>query len=71
MNCRFGPKQTCKPLAELTPGANEIVCELEVIRPGEFDVQLHLYVDDQGAREIVFQIRGEATGSKTSANKAP
>jgi hypothetical protein len=62
VNCRFGLKQPDSELLEIPPGASEIPCELLVRGPGEFSSQLHLFVDDHGAREIIFTIQGTATG---------
>jgi hypothetical protein len=53
------------------PGLNEIVCELEPRKPGEFIYQLHLFVDDQGAREIVFTIHGTATAANSVIANEP
>jgi len=58
-------------LTELPPGPSEIVCELQVHQAGEFSSQLHLFVDDQGTREIVFTVRGKATAATTTANQYP
>jgi hypothetical protein len=71
MNCRFGPKRPDDSVPELSPGANNILCELEVYEVGEFSSQLHLFVDDQGAREIVFTVRGTANPGKPAANPEP
>jgi hypothetical protein len=70
MNCRFGPKQAYRDLAELAPGANAIGCELEV-GSGEFSAQLHVFVDDQGAREIIFMVHGHANGDQPTIKKDP
>lgn len=37
-----------------------IECTLVVPRPGPFEAQLHLYVDDHGLRDIPLTLRGEA-----------
>jgi hypothetical protein len=36
-------------------------CTVEVIQPGSFENQLHVFVDDLGLREFVLTIRGQAT----------
>jgi hypothetical protein len=37
-------------------------CTVEPIRPGSFENQLHVFVDDRGTREIVVMVRGTARG---------
>jgi hypothetical protein len=45
----------------LPSGATEqLVCILEANRPGPFEAQLHVFLDDEGLREIVLQVTGEA-----------
>ena len=39
---------------------SDFVCELHVLKAGEFASQIHLFVDDQGTREIVLSIHGTA-----------
>ena len=38
---------------------------MQVFRPGSFTNQLHVYVDDNGLREIVLTVRGEAQATGT------
>ena len=68
MNCRFGPKR--EP-AELPPGPSDLVCDLEIGEAGEFTTQLHLFVDDGGAREIVFTVHGTAGPKAVTAQAKP
>lgn len=35
---------------------------MEVIRPGRFQNQLHVFVDDLGLREFVVMVQGQGTG---------
>jgi hypothetical protein len=44
----------------LAPGITEIVCELEVINEGKFIAELHVFIDDQGTREITLSVNGIA-----------
>jgi hypothetical protein len=37
---------------------SEFVVELETMKPGEFGSQVHLFVDDNGTREIVLSVSG-------------
>jgi hypothetical protein len=46
----------------LPTGRSDFPCVLEIRGPGEFSAQLHLFVEDQGTREIIFTIRGTAAG---------
>jgi hypothetical protein len=41
-----------------------VVFEVHVDRAGELASQLHLFVDDDGTREIVLSVRGIAQASK-------
>jgi hypothetical protein len=68
VNCRFRAKRA--PLFVVPPGASEAIpCTVEVLRPGPFEDQMHLYYEDRGLREIVLKIRGEAGQSaQASAN---
>jgi hypothetical protein len=38
----------------------DLECILEAPRPGEFESQIHLYVDDMGLREIIMTVKGTA-----------
>jgi hypothetical protein len=42
-----------------------------VYEQGEFSSQLHLFVDDQGTREIVVTVRGKASASNSAAKAHP
>jgi hypothetical protein len=37
-----------------------LVCELEPVEPGEFASDIHLFVDANGAYEVVFSVHGIA-----------
>jgi hypothetical protein len=39
------------------------VAELETMGPGEFESQVHLFVDDNGTREIVLSVSGVTADS--------
>jgi hypothetical protein len=42
-------------------------CTLEVVRGGEFENQLHVYVNDAGVREIVLWVHGNTETAETEA----
>jgi hypothetical protein len=67
LNCGFGTKPDDYDLKELPPGRTEIPGVLTILGPGEFSYQFHLFVDDQGTREIVFTIHGTARASRGKA----
>jgi hypothetical protein len=46
--------------APLPPGVSEFVWEMEVEEPGDFAVELHLFVEDPSTREIRITVRGTA-----------
>jgi tRNA U34 5-carboxymethylaminomethyl modifying GTPase MnmE/TrmE len=48
-------------------------CDLTVLKPGRFAVQIHLYVDDAGLRESVLVIEGQGIerGEKPDQTAAP
>jgi hypothetical protein len=46
---------------EIPAGAvEELECVLDVPRAGEFNSQIHLYLDDLGLREIIILVEGKA-----------
>lgn len=47
-------------LAPLPPGVSEFVWEIEPEEPGDFAVELHLFVADPTTREITFTVHGTA-----------
>ena len=46
--------------APLPPGVSEFAWEMDVEEPGDFAVELHLFVEDPSTREITFTIHGTA-----------
>jgi hypothetical protein len=48
------------PFDVLMGAVEEIPCELTAIKPGPFESQLHVYLADDGLREIVLKVHGEA-----------
>ena len=47
-------------LAPLLPGVSEFVWEIEPEDPGDFAVEMHVYVADPFTREIDITVRGTA-----------
>jgi ATP-dependent Zn protease len=46
------------------PGATaDLECELDIVRPGHFETQVHLFLDDVGLREQIITIRGKAVAN--------
>lgn len=59
MRCRFGTKR--EPPYEIPAGATDTLdCTLEIVFAGQFENQLHVYVNDAGLREIVLKVHGKA-----------
>ena len=42
-------------------------CTLEVVSAGPFEGQIHVYYDDNGLREIVLKVYGEAAEKKAES----
>jgi hypothetical protein len=62
LNCSFGPKR--QDSFVLPPGAVEVVeCLIRATTPGEFDVELHLFVADPNTRDVVIHFYGTAQAS--------
>lgn len=67
MRCRFGTKH--EPPYEIAAGATDVLdCTLEVVRAGEFENQLHVYVNDAGLREIVLKVHGKVETAEAEAS---
>jgi hypothetical protein len=54
------------PFDILMGAVEEIPCEVTVIKPGPFESQLHVYLADDGLREIVLKVHGEAKAQNPS-----
>jgi hypothetical protein len=61
VNCRFGTKREA-PFEVAGRGTEKIICELATLRPGKFEGQMHVFLDDRGLREHVVMVRGETKG---------
>ena len=48
----------------MPPGITDFACQLHILAVGEFAGQIHLFVDDQGTREIILSVRGIAPAPK-------
>jgi hypothetical protein len=48
---------------EFSPGPTDLQAAVTPRRSGHFAYQLHIFVDDGGAREIVLHVNGSAVGS--------
>jgi hypothetical protein len=69
MNCSFGLKLVGGELKEIPPGRTELDCHLKTYSPGEFQGQIHIFVDDGGTREIVLFIRGTTVPGESPTKK--
>jgi hypothetical protein len=59
LNCRF--ESTRSSLFDVPPQGQELLeCELQAIRPGPFEGQFHVFVDDGSTRQIVLNVQGES-----------
>ncbi len=38
---------------------DELICTLVVLRPGPFEGQLHVFMEDDGLRETTLTVRGD------------
>ncbi len=63
LNCRFGLKRA-DDYSSVPAGASDLECSLQAYRPGPFNSQVHLFVDDGGTRELVFSVSGTARDGK-------
>jgi hypothetical protein len=44
---------------------------LDVLAPGPFQVQLHLFLDDGGFREVVLDVSGDAQAAEGEGKQSP